>query len=79
MINPINNKIMNGSNQLNCISDNGSTLYNEINGWNRLKSLNICNNEMNSVINVGNINAYFISNGMKILTNDIRTNTIDVG
>ena len=32
MINPINNKIMNGSNQLNCISDNGSTLYNEING-----------------------------------------------
>lgn len=79
MINPINNKIMNGSNQLNCISDNGSTLYNEINGWNRLKSLNICNNEMNSVISVGNINAYFISNGMKILTNDIRTNTIDVG
>lgn len=79
MINPINNKIMNGSNQLNCISDNGSTLYNEINGWNRLKSLNICNNEMNSVISVGNINAYFISNGMKILTNDIWTNTIDVG
>ena len=79
MINPINNKIMNGSNQLNCISDNGSTLYNEINGWNRLKSLNICNNEMNSVISVGNINAYFISNGMKILTNDIMTNTIDVG
>lgn len=79
MINPINNKIMNGSNQLNCISDNGSTLYNEINGWNRLKSLNICNNEMNIVISVGNINAYFISNGMKILTNDIRTNTIDVG
>ena len=79
MINPINNKIMNGSNQLNCISDNGSTLYNETNGWNRLKSLNICNNEMNSVISVGNINAYFISNGMKILTNDIRTNTIDVG
>lgn len=79
MINPINNKIMNGSNQLNCISDNGSTLYNEINGWNRLKSLNICNNEMNSVISVGNINAFFISNGMKILTNDIRTNTIDVG
>ena len=79
MINPINNKIMNGSTQLHCISDNGSTLYNEINGWNRLKSLNICNNEMNSVISVGNINAYFISNGMKILTNDIRTNTIDVG
>lgn len=79
MINPINNKIMNGSNQLNCISDKGSTLYNEFNGWNRLKSLNICNNEMNSVISVGNINAYFISNGMKILTNDIRTNTIDVG
>lgn len=79
MINPINNEIMNGSNQLNCISDKGSTLYNEINGWNRFKSLNICNNEMNSVISVGNINAYFISNGMKILTNDIRTNTIDVG
>lgn len=44
-----------------------------------LKSLTICNTEIIKVTIVGKIYANFKSNGMKILTNEIITNTIEVG
>lgn len=39
----------------------------------------ICKIEMNNVTHAGKINANFNSYGMKILTNEISTSTIDVG
>ena len=47
--------------------------------FSKSKSTAICSTEMIKVTMVGIIKVYCISNLMKILSNEISTNTIDVG